>query len=190
MLKATTGTLVCVAIAAVMTASSPDSHATIVRGFSLSGMTATAQSIVRGTVVDQEVVYDSHWGRVYTHTIIEVSEVLWGTEIPGEFVVLRQIGGELDGITSRVVGTAHIEVGDEVVVFARTDGARHYLVGMAQGLYQVDRRAATPLVARGVYGLRLIPQPGPARAIAPTGMTLATLRAHVLATLAVEGRTR
>jgi len=164
-------------------------RATIVRAFSLGALSAEAQSIVRGTVVDQEVVYDARWGRVYTHSLIEVEEVLWGTDRPGDFVVVRQIGGELDGVLSMVVGTAPVRLGDEVVTFARVQEGLHFLVGMAQGLYQVDRAdAATPRVARGVSGLKLVAPAGPVRPVAPHRMGLDQLRARVQASLAAQGR--
>ncbi len=189
MRKLTTLALTCACCVLAATLPSPQAGATIVRAFSLSSMTTSAQSIVRGTVIDQDVVYDARWGRVYTQSLIEVEEVLWGVESPGELVVLRQIGGELDGVLSMVVGTAPVEIGDEILTFARTADGLHFLVGMAQGLYHVDRRTASePVVARGVGGLTLRAPPGPARGSAPDRVTLGELRARVTSTLRAEGR--
>ncbi len=157
-----------------------DARATLVRGFSLPGLVAEAHSVLRGEVAWQEVVYDARWGRVYTHSFLVVDEVLAGREAVGDVVVVRQLGGELDGVLSQVPGTARLEVGAEVVVFARTDGAFHYLVGMAQGAFEVRREAPGRVtLRRSTAGLTVPPVAGPTRPLAPDALTLDALRAQV-----------
>ncbi len=120
----------------------PTAAATLVRGFSLHELVRAGHSAVRGEVIGAEVVWDAAWGNVYTHTFVRVDEVLSGAERVGDVVVVRQLGGLLDGVEQRVVGTADLPLGAEVVVFARSDGAFHYLVGMAQGAWRVTRAGA------------------------------------------------
>lgn len=181
-----------VAVGLIATVPAGPAQATLVRDFSLASMTVASQSIVRGTVIDQETLYDARWGRVYTHSIIEVTSTSWGVDRPGDVIVLRQIGGELDGVTSTVVGTAHLGIGDDVVVYARSDGNLHYLVGMAQGLYQVlNGDSGEPVVARGIHGmdgLGFLPTVGPTRRRAPNRTSLATLLERTDAILRTEGR--
>ncbi len=165
--------------------------ATLLPTFSVRGLTLEAHAVVRGEVIDDEVVYDAAWGRVYTHTVVRVTETLSGWAAPGELIVLRQMGGALDGVHSQVVGTAPLFPGDEVVLFARTDGAYHYLVGMAQGAFRVDRSgdgAAT--LSRSTHALTLVPPVLPAAAAPPERMTLDTLLDTVVETLAELGGER
>lgn len=178
------------AMAALAVVSGP-ADATIVRTFGLDAMAVEAQAIVRGQVVGAEVVWDGAWGNVYTHTFVRVDEVLAGSDVVGGVIAVRQIGGVLDGIETRVVGTAELPLDAEVVIFARTDGAYHYLVGMAQGCYEVRRAAAgAARVGRRLAGVTLLDPPGPARATAPDRLLLDELRARVKAALATTGEDR
>jgi hypothetical protein len=71
-------------------------------------------------------------------------------------------------------------MGAEVVLFTRTDSAHHYLVGMAQGAYTVDRRGpGEATLRRGGAGLRMAPIPGPRDRVAPKRLTLDALRTTV-----------
>jgi len=153
-------------------------HATLVRNFTLSAMAYTSDAIIRGEVLDHEVVYDPWWAEVYTHSFVRVDEVLKGANAPGDIIVLRQIGGSLDGVETRVVGTARVETGAEVVLFARCDGFFHYLVGMAQGKYDVVRDGSGETVLRrDTPGLSRMHLPLPSRRPAPDQLTLIRVRA-------------
>jgi hypothetical protein len=157
-----------------------DAWATRVRPFPLPAMVRDAHAIVRGEVIDEEVVFDPAWGQVYTHSSVRVDEVLQGRERVGEVIVVRQIGGELDGLSREVVGTARLHIGAEVVLFARTDGAFHYLIGMAQGVYAVDRSVPGRVsLIRSLGGLKLMDLPGPAAPLPPSRWGLDELRASV-----------
>ena len=164
-------------------------HATLVRGFTLGELVVTADAIIVGEVAWQESIWDPAWKEVYTLSWIRVAESWRGSERPGDYVVLKQIGGVLDGVERRVVGTATLAIGDEVVVFARTDGAFHYAVGMAQGVFQVARRVGVPpLVGRGALPGMVGPAPGsPIARLPPERTQLAALRTDVLRLLAERG---
>ena len=166
----------------------PSASATLMPTFSLRGMTLEAHAVLRGTVVDHEVVYDARFGRVYTHTIVQVAESLHGHASAGDFVVVRQLGGVLDGVHTHVVGTAALWPGDEVLLFARTDGAYHYLIGMSQGAFRVERAPdAPPTLVRSTRAMRVIAPPIPAAPAPPERQTLDAARAFILATLAADG---
>lgn len=181
--------LAVLVVTAALVGPAPPAGATLVRGFSLAALTLEAHDVVRGVVVDQTSFYDPSRDRIYTDTVIDVAEALGGARRAGELVVVRQMGGLVDGLQHRVVGTAPLALGDEVVVFTRTDGAVHYLVGMAQGAYGVQRPAVGPAtVTRGLAGLTLTPPAAIARPRAPDRLTLQELRDAVVATLRDAGR--
>ncbi|MBD89948.1 MAG: hypothetical protein CL940_06405 [Deltaproteobacteria bacterium] len=169
-----------VCLAAALLTAAPAS-ATLVRAVPMRAMAAQAHEVIRGHVLDSECLYDPVFERVYTHTRLAVLETLAGSTTRGDVIEVRQIGGILDGIESRVVGTARLEMGAEVVLFTRTDGAHHYLMGMAQGAYAVDRRApGAPTLHRETGALRIAPPFGPAAKLAPDRLTLDTLRTFVV----------
>ena len=160
--------------------------ATIVHSFSLSALSLASHSIIRGEVVAEECVYDPHWEGIYTHTTLRVVEVLSGSEKPGDFIIVRQIGGSLDGIESQVVGTTTFLPGAEVLIFGRSDGAFHYLVGMGQGAWNVERKTGQlPQLRRDLGKLTAVPPAGPAQPQAPDALTLPALREAV--TRALQG---
>lgn len=153
-------------------------HATLARPFPLAELVRASHSIVRGEVVDQESVWDAAWGEVYTLSWVRVDEVLEGRERVGELVVVRQIGGVIDGVERRVVGVAPLTLGDEVVVFARTDGTFHYLVGMAQGAFHVQRGPSVRVLRGGLPGL--VASAGPMRPLAPDAAGWSEFRGEVM----------
>jgi hypothetical protein len=139
--------------------------ATILRPFDLAALSREAQAVVRGRVVSQESVRDEPSGRIYTHSAVEVLEVVKGPVLapdprPGVAprVVVRQMGGTIGDETMTVPGTADVQVGEEVVLFLRTDERFGYLVGMHQGKYGVRRDDAGAWVTRA---------PLPRAAVAP-----------------------
>lgn len=106
----------------------------------------SAPLIVRG------IVGNSHadWGtagdgskRIYTYTDLQVSEVFKG-DIPGKSILLREMGGEIEGVGMQVAGTARFERGDDVVVFVGDRGKEgsldYYPVhNMSMGLMNVTK---------------------------------------------------
>jgi hypothetical protein len=165
--------------------------ATIVKSFSTAGMTAAAHDIVRGFVVAQEAVYDSKRKHVYTHTTVRVEEDLSRPLTrplnTSRLIIVRQLGGATGGIQSVLVGNARLELGEEVVLFARTDGVFHYLVGMAQGKYSVWRSGnGPPKLRRSLQGIVTIRPSHIARPQAANLLSLAALRHMVKSALKEE----
>lgn len=168
----------CSLLVATFVASS--AGATIIPAFPLRQLVVDAHDIVRGQVVDQRSVYDPRRDRIYTHTVIRVDEVLGRPASSSPYLTVRQLGGVIGDRESRVVGTASLEVSSEVVLFTRTDGTYHYLVGMAQGAYQViSSPDGTPRLTRGADGMTRMVRPGPAAPAAPDRMSLHELRMWV-----------
>jgi hypothetical protein len=55
--------------------------------------------------------------RIYTYYELQPTEVIKGAAPSSGTIMLRQLGGEKDGIGMQVAGTAHFERGEDVVVF-------------------------------------------------------------------------
>jgi MYXO-CTERM domain-containing protein len=123
--------------------------ATTVRRIELPELGQTAAVVARAHVVSRTPVLVGE--RIYTDTLLAVEECLKGA--CGEELVVRQLGGELDGVGMTVEGLAPLAGGDEVILFlrARKDGA-FAPVGMAQGAFHVRRGVAE----RSTDGLELV----------------------------------
>ena len=90
--------------------------ATLVPAFSLRHLTLAAADVIHGDVIEARAVYDPAFGRIYTHTDVRVRGVLHsarGDDAPrhGEVITVRQMGGVLYGLESRVVGNASLSPG-------------------------------------------------------------------------------
>lgn len=90
-------------------------RATVVEGQSFEEMSAGAKVIVRGTVGAQQARWDDGRRRIHTYTEVRVTEALKG-QVP-TIILVRQPGGEVDGIGARVSGAARFHEGEEVLLF-------------------------------------------------------------------------
>ncbi len=131
-------------------------QATIVKSLNLEQMTKAADVIVVGEVLARTSAWNEEKTRIYTVTRIRVAEALKGSS-GGDEIEVRQIGGTVDGLTQSIVGNAKLKEGEEVVLFLDQDERLpyHYVVGMAQGKFSIDRSGKNPLVVRSLAGLAL-----------------------------------
>jgi hypothetical protein len=131
-------------LAALVLLSAPTVGATTLRYLSLETLARTAEVVVQGHVV---TVRAHRVGRlIVTDTTLEVTHCLRGT--CGGPLVVRQPGGEVDGVGLHVEGTFRARPGEEFVLFLRRgrDGALAP-VGMLQGALRVERSRGRPAMA-------------------------------------------
>ncbi len=149
--------ILCAGIA--IGAGATPSEAAVVRNVTLDRLAALSSVAVRGRVVEQHSV--RHGGRVYVDTTLVVDDCLRGR--CGDSLVIRQLGGDLDDLAVDVAGSAVLAVDDEVVVFLRRRGDGVYSpLGMAQGLFVVDRRQRGARATRDTSHLILVDSNGSA----------------------------
>ena len=92
-------------------------------------------AVVVATAVSSRQEIHPRWGRPLTFTTFAVDEVLFG-EAPGA-VEVEQIGGERDGITSRIPGDAVFSAGERCVLFLRKVDGGWYLTSLGQSKYAI-----------------------------------------------------
>lgn len=166
-------------------------HATIVRSMSVEQMANEADVVVHGRVTAQSSAWNETKSRIYTVTDVEVIEPIKGERAPKSVVQVRQIGGTVDGISQTIVGNAKLTVGEEVVLFLDADEKLpfHYVIGMAQGKYAVDRASGEPQVVRSLSGLALADVKGDVAQLKPhaeptaVGVKLEDFKASVRAAI-------
>ena len=93
-------------------------------------------------VVATPVSSESHWAtignteRVVTDHTLEVSWTLRGDDVTGKDVVVRTLGGTVDGVAQLVYGEARLRMGQASLLFLVTDrDSMLHVLGMAQGHY-------------------------------------------------------
>ena len=103
------------------------------------------EGIIRGRVISNY----TNWGmgidgvkRIYTFTEFEVEEVFKGKGLDSRRIIVREIGGEHEGVGLQVAGAAKFVRGEDVIVFlgkANADGSRD-LQGMETGKYNIEKK--------------------------------------------------
>ena len=125
--------------------------ASVVLPLDLPSLVGRADRIVVGRVEGQEARWTSDHRAIYTDVTVRVGESWKGDSRPGDVVVVRREGGEVDGVGMKVIGAAVFAPGEEAVLFLERRGAALWTVGMAQGKLRVEtvdgRRMAYHYVA-------------------------------------------
>lgn len=124
---------------------------------SLEQLVARADHIVLARAVAKQSLFDAH-GRIVTDVELVVERSEKGPSRPGDSLVVRSLGGVVDGIATRVIGAPTFEVGQRQLLFAIDDpegrGVVHTLE-LSQGLMRVFERDGAPWVHGGGEGLAL-----------------------------------
>jgi hypothetical protein len=116
----------------------PRARATLMRGLPLHALCAQSQYIVRVTALEAHCISLPIGGRplIVTETRTRVEEVLAKAAPSSTEIVVRTLGGILNGVGELVHGQAQLALGVSCVAFLTSaeDGAL-WVTGMAQGHY-------------------------------------------------------
>jgi hypothetical protein len=128
--------------------------ATVVEELSIEELAIEASYVVRARVGAQ-YVHDVRGprGQIYTRTELTVLTYLKG-EGP-QALTVQQLGGKFGEFEMHLSGNAQLQPGDEVVLFLDHDASTglSYVVGLAQGLFRINRTAHSEWVERDLAGL-------------------------------------
>lgn len=143
----------CLALLAL----SATAWATIVQALDLEQLSKKADVVVHGQVIDRAAAWNPTRSRIYTVTRVAVTDPLKGPHKKGTVIQIRQLGGTVGDITQSIVGNARLTDGEEVMLFLNHDPAKqlHYIVGMAQGKYAIERSGKAAVVKNDLTGLAL-----------------------------------
>src|SRR5262245_44811998 len=114
----------------------------VVGAYDVKSLTTAADLVLVGRVVGQRAQWTDDRRAIFTDVEVELDGVWRGARRRGEHVVVRHLGGTVDGIGMRTIGEPRFAPRDEVVLFLRRLGPVHHVVGMAQGKLDVTRSPA------------------------------------------------
>lgn len=117
-------------------------RATTVIPMSVEQLTRASTHVVEATAIDSTAQWNPDHTLIFTYTRFNVSQSLKG-QLP-QTIVVRQLGGTVDGITQRVSGVRHWLPGQQAVLFLKpsSTGDRAMVVtGLMQGNFLVKRSA-------------------------------------------------
>ena len=99
------------------------------RKLPMEDLVRKADTIVLGTVTQQESAWDAQHTAIYTDVTLAVERVLTGHS--GEVVTLRVAGGRVGGMGMRTSNDAAFREGERVIVFLDTQRCPEYCGGHA-----------------------------------------------------------
>ena len=132
---------------------------TVITGYDTKGLVEAADVVVHGQVIEARSRWDAAHRRILTESRVQVAGPWKGA--PGREVLVRQLGGSLDGIGMRGMGESLLREGTEVVLFLaeipRAPKAQlaYRLVGMAMGKREVIRVGGQAFAVFGGAGLEI-----------------------------------
>ena len=113
-----------------------------------------AEEVVVGKVAAAKAQWDDKKTKIITLTTVQIAETVKG-DLKGE-VVVRTLGGEVDGLAQLVPGMPQFTKDEEVVLFLKSENKTWHVVGLGQGKYHVLReKDKEPVVVNSLTGLTL-----------------------------------
>ena len=116
------------------------SFATTVIPLSVENLTEISSHVVEGRALESWAQWNAAHTVIFTYTKFEVLRTLKG-EAPATLVV-RQLGGTMDGNTEKVAGVRHWKIGEQALLFLRPgeihDGSL-VVTGLMQGNFLIYR---------------------------------------------------
>jgi hypothetical protein len=102
---------------------------------SVEDLARQADTIVVGTVTQQQSAWDAQHTAIHTDVTVAVDRVLAGT--PGAIVTLQVAGGVVGSMGMRTSNDAVFQDGEQVIVFLDTTTTPSSVVGMQQGKFTI-----------------------------------------------------
>ncbi len=143
------------------------------------GLTHAATEVVRARVSSARSAWTEDRRRLLTFVELDVLETWKGQ--PADSGHRRPAGWRARWHWADVAGVVALNVGEEMALFLERQGPVFRVVGLAQGVYRIERSADASTVPAVAEGLQLIAPPGKALC-AWTPVPLAELRSPAAAT--------
>jgi hypothetical protein len=102
---------------------------------------------VRGHVVDTFSAWDAAHETIYTYATVRVQRY-FGEATGPDTLVVREVGGTVDGYTQEAIGFPMIRQNEQVVLFLSQweDGADYRIHGFNQGKFLVRNRGGVEIL--------------------------------------------
>lgn len=117
-------------------------------------LTRDSSDVIVGTAGQPRAVWNASRSMIYTVTPVRVERALKGSRTGT--VMVTQMGGTLDGITTKVAGIRQFRASERAALFLRPSGdmpGTFVMTGMMQGRFTIDKDGNVSNGASGVHVL-------------------------------------
>lgn len=129
---------ICLLVCALMAVCA--SFATTVVPLSVENLTAISSHVVEGRAISAWTQWNATHTVIFTYTKFQVLRTLKGDA--STTIVVRQLGGTLDGTTEKVAGVRQWKIGEQALLFLRPGEIRDgslVVTGLMQGNFLIYR---------------------------------------------------
>ena len=140
-----------IAVIALLLASS---FSTTIIPQSIEELTKDSTDVVVGQAGTPRAVWNAGHTMIYTLTPMRIDHVLKGSRKGA--ITVTQMGGTLDGITTKIAGVRQFDASERVALFLRPSvdmPGTFVITGLMQGRFTID---ATGNVSNGVPGVHVL----------------------------------
>ena len=147
--------LLCATAAPLAPALLPSARASVVEALDLDTLVQDSDAVVLARVMKHWSHLDER-GRIVTDFQMQVEQSEKGNSVPGSAVVVRKLGGIVDGRGMHISGEPGFTDGELVLLFG-TQGKKTYLrpVGMGQGTIRVYEQGGQRWARSDAQGITL-----------------------------------
>jgi len=144
-------------VAALNVLGAQQAHASMIEALDLAALTDNAEEVMVARVVAQASHYDEH-GRIVTDVEMLVEQSEKGAAQTGKTVLVRRLGGVVNGIGMRIEGEPSFVSGERTLLFAQKlpKSAVLRAVGMSQGVLRIAERSGESWVSSAAGGAALV----------------------------------
>ncbi len=148
---------------------------------SVETLASHAELIMQGQATRSWSQWNIQHTLIYTFTEFSVAQTLKGNA-SGKIVV-KQLGGSVDGVTQHVSGVRSWQPGEEAVLFLRASEAKdgtHVVVGLVQGDFRLQRLSSGEVrVSNGAPEVQFLSSAGAESITQSKPMTLDDLKTRI-----------
>jgi hypothetical protein len=120
------------------------SYASIFMKIPFSQLVQKSNEIAQGKVISLKSEWNDQHTMIFTYVTFEVQSFLKNSARKPETVVVKELGGQVDDITSAPIGFPQFTIGQETILFLHTwnDGS-YRVLEYCQGKYNIYQDAKT-----------------------------------------------